>query len=417
MKKFPDRFYARLFSMVAVIVLLSIAAPLPQVGAASQVLFDSIPAVLPGSFPSQGYEANSTHELGDNVSFTLPAGNNRLTTVSVNLTNWACENDFALVDGVWTKQRGETDACITTPGTSFSHPITLNIYAVDHSGNNPAPGALLATKTATFTIPFRPSYDSERCSEWSPITYSPFGGKWFDPVTQGCVTGKATTIDFDFSAEQVVLPSEIIYGVAYNTSHYGATPLQVVGPYDSLNLSFATVPPTIGTDVEAGTVFVSGNYALDYCDGGAGGLNVFRRAAGCWDSYIPVIRISSFVDDQLPVASTIALSKSKLSFSDTFQVTLSATLNDAVTGNSDIASAEYQLSGESTWKPMVAVDGAFDSATENVQALFTVASLGLAEGGDFQLCVRGTDSEDNTSAETCTAISVHYMTYLSSVSH
>lgn len=417
MQKLSKRFFVRLFSFAAVVTLLSIAAPLHSAGAASQVVFNSIPATLPGSFISVGYEATSTKELGDNIAFTLPAGNNRLTTVTVSLTNWSCENDFDLVSGDWVAHRGPTEACVTTPGTSFNHPITINIYQVDHSGANPAVGALITTKTVNAAVPFRPSYDSTNCSAGSPDKDVPFGGTWYDPVQAKCVHGKAFTVDFDFTNDKIVLPSEIIYGIAYNTSHYGTAPLQTVGPYDSLNLSLATVLPTIGTDVETGTLFNSSKWSGEYCDNGAGGLDVFRRDAGCWDPYTPVIRFSSFVDDQAPLVSDVAVSQNKLAFTDTFEVTLTATINDTTTGGSDIQSAEYRVSGQTTWKPMTAVDGAFDSASEDVQAKFTVSSLGLTEGGDYQLCVRGTDTEDNTSTESCTAISVHHMIYLPLIAH
>ena len=250
--------------------------------------YDSIPAVMPGSFASLGYQATSTDETGDHIAF---AGTDRsLDSVTVSLTNWACENDFDFVGGTWVPNRGNTDACITTPGSGFNHPITLNIYEVDNSGPNPAVGALIASKTETFFIPFRPSWDSAMCAD--PSTDVPFGGRWYDPVLGACVHGYAFNIDFDFSLDGITLPDEVIYGVAYDTSHYGSTPLGVNGPYNSLNLSLASDAPSVGTDVESDTLFWDSSHGPFYCDGGTGGNDTFRRDAGCWAPYTPVVRFN-----------------------------------------------------------------------------------------------------------------------------
>jgi len=36
---------------------------------------------------------------------------------------------------------------VTTPGTGFDHPVTINIYEVDNSGADPAVGPLIVSKT------------------------------------------------------------------------------------------------------------------------------------------------------------------------------------------------------------------------------------------------------------------------------
>jgi hypothetical protein len=423
MSKQANRFYVRLLSVAVLVALLSVIAPSHFVGADAQVVFDSIPATLPGSFMSVGYQATQTDELGDNIAFTVPAGNNKLTTVTVSLTNWSCENDFDLVDGVWVPNRAGNEACVTTPGSGFTHPITLNLYNVYHSGEYPAVGTLLASKTINATIPFRPSYDSVQCSANSPENDIPFGGTWFDPVQNKCVHGRAFTIDFDFTADNFVLPSEIIFGIAYNTSSYGTAPTGVVGPYDSLNLSLGTASPTVGTDVEPKTLFYDTRTASNYCDSGAGGVNIFRRDADCWEdgnsnSFVPVIRFSSYVDNQGPLASAVAVTDDDVAFGSPAEVTLTANLDDATTGGAFIASAEFRVSPQTTWMPMTAVDGAFNSSVvENVQASFLPDALGLTEGGDYELCVRGTDTEGNTGEEACTPFSIHYFIYLPVIQH
>jgi len=265
------------------------------IDAAPDNIYDSIPAIYPGSFPSLGYEATSTDEFGDHISFDGSSRN--LDSVELSLTNWACENDFDNVAGTWVPNRDGTagEACMTTSGSFFTHPITLNIYEVDNSGVDPAVGSLIASVTDTFDIPFRPSWDSVNCtaSGQTPATDIPFGGTWYDPVLGACVHGYAFNITFDFSTLGVTLPEEVIFGVAYNTAHYGAAPLGTAGPYSSLNVSLATDAPSVGTDVEIGTAFWDTSYGPFYCDGGTGGSDTFRRDAGCWGTYIPAIRFNA----------------------------------------------------------------------------------------------------------------------------
>ena len=79
------------------------------------------------------------------------------------------------------------------------------------------------------------------------------------------------------------------------------------------------------------------------------------------------------------------------------EVSLSAIVDDNLTGVSNIESAEYSLAGD-TWKRMNPQDGSFDSPTETVVTAFTV----LKPEGDYAICVRGMDILQNTGAATCT---------------
>ena len=83
----------------------------------------------------------------------------------------------------------------------------------------PALGALIATETQTFGIPFRPSADTVNCT----------GDRWYDPVLGACYSGYAFNITFDFSAANVFLPQEVVYSVVYDTQTYGPNPLALVG--------------------------------------------------------------------------------------------------------------------------------------------------------------------------------------------
>jgi hypothetical protein len=77
--------------------------------------------------------------------------------------------------------------------------------------------------------------------------------------------------------------------------------------------------------------------------------------------------------------------------------TLTATVSDANTGNSNIASAEYSTDGGNTWSPFAAPSGS-PSPTWNVSA-----PLGpFTTTGVLNVCVRGTDAAGNTSANTAT---------------
>src|SRR4051794_16848438 len=124
----------------AIVAVGLLVSPAGATGPGSGVVFDSIPATLPGNVPSVGFEAASASELGDYATF---AGTNRLLqNVDVVLSSWGCQT------GHW-----YDGTCVTTAGATFSHPITFTIYANDGG----APGAQIAKTTQTFAIPFRPS--------------------------------------------------------------------------------------------------------------------------------------------------------------------------------------------------------------------------------------------------------------------
>lgn len=257
--------------------------------ASAAVIYNSIDSPLPGSYPSLGYEATSTAALGDHVSF---AGTERtLTTATVTLTNWACENDFTWNGSAWVANRAGTDACVTTPGSFFTHPITLNLYAVDHTGPNPAPGALLTSKTIDAKVYYRPSYDPQsNCTV--PASDVPFGGTWFSQADGSCFHGFNQNVTFDFTSDNVTLPHEVIFSVAYNTADYGANPIHAVGPYNSLNYGLSTAA-LAGTDVEPSTVFMNSTWGGAYCDNGTGGTGTYRRDADCWGGYVPAAKFEA----------------------------------------------------------------------------------------------------------------------------
>jgi hypothetical protein len=265
-------------------------------GAASAgVIYDSVPAPLPGNVASVGFEATSSSEFGDHVQF---AGASRsLQTVTVTMSSWGCEA------GHW-----NTSDCTTTPGATFSHPLTLNLYAVDDSGNGA--GALLATRTQTFEIPFRPSADAA-CTN----------GRWQDS-NGNCFSGIAAPVTFDFSTSAVTLPDEVIWGIAYNTTHAGSAPIGEAAAcytspggcgYDSLNVGSQGAAPSVGTDPSPAGAFLDSSVGGSYCDSGTAGTGTFRFDDGCWGGFTPEARFEAattlgdcLVDDD-PVAKRYTL--------------------------------------------------------------------------------------------------------------
>jgi len=143
----------------------------------------------------------------------------------------------------------------------------------------------LASKTQTFDIPFRPSTDATDCT----------GGRWFDGAT--CFNGLAVPITFDFTTgPAVLLPSQVIWTVSYNTSHYGPSPIGEGAAcytssggcgYDSLNVGLNTSGNSVGTDTDTNGVFMNNSGAANYCDSGAGGTGTLRLDTGCWAPYTP----------------------------------------------------------------------------------------------------------------------------------
>lgn len=202
---------------------LAVIAASPA-AAAPAVVYDSIPDPLPPSYSSLGFQATSTSAFGDYIQL---GGDNRvITEVTVGLTNWACEN--------W--EEG-ANPCVTTPGSTFEHPITLNLYEVDNTGSSPAVGDLIASVTEDKIIPFRPSA-SEECT----------GGdvnEWYDTGTARCYPGFNTTVTFD--GLNALVGNDVIVSVAYNTQSYGNPKIDANGPYNSLNVSLVNAAPSVGS--------------------------------------------------------------------------------------------------------------------------------------------------------------------------
>jgi len=106
-------------------------------------------------------------------------------------------------------------------------------------------------------------------------------------------------------------------------------------------------------------------------------------------------------DQTPPIVSNVAVAPVPLLLNGPGSV--NATVDDSTAGGSNIASAAYQLNG-GAWTAMKAVDGAFDAVSEAV-----TATISTARAGANQVCVRGTDAANNTSAGTCLNFAVQYI--------
>jgi len=276
---------------VSTLGLTTLASPaLATPGPGTSVIYNSVvTSPSPGNLPSVGAEATAFDEFGNEVQFD---GTNRnLTNVTVEMSSWGC------LTGHW--YNGD---CSTPGGATFDEPITLNLYNPGTDGVHH--GTLITSVTQTFSIPYRPSA-SPRCP----------GGEWWDPSLKSCFNGLATDVTFHLSG--TVVPDSIVYGISYNTSHYGPQPYGqstacYTSPggcgYDSLNIALSQDPTnlTVGTDPNPGTVWQNSPYGFEYCDSGTAGTSVFRldsptnpcwwiNASGTPPYYIPAIQFKAGV--------------------------------------------------------------------------------------------------------------------------
>lgn len=234
------------------------------------VVFDNLEAVPDGNYPSVGFQATSTNELGDLVE--LGPGPRTLDSVTVQMSSWAC-------------QTGTGTGCTTTPGATFAHPLTLSVYAVGGTEEAPALGSVLYRQTNTFAIPYRPSAN----------TLCPGDTGWTPNGGANCYSGYAFQVTFDATPAAVELPERVIWSLQFNTETRGYTPLGVSGPYNSLNVAVFDNPVLAGANADPGDVWMSTTWAGAVCDGPSNGTfgRDFNLAGDCWTGYQPLGRITT----------------------------------------------------------------------------------------------------------------------------
>jgi hypothetical protein len=247
-----------------------------------KVIYSSIPKRLPGNIASVGPEAYAFKEVGDGLVFAPGAGGT-LDDVTVILSSWGCKT------GRW-----YTNDCATPKGAKFSQPITLNVYAVIDVAGVPTRGALLATVSKTFDIPYRPSVNTVKCT----------GGRWYSEKEDVCYNGLAVPIEFDLSRLRVAVPAKVIVGVAYNSTHYGYAPIGEATtcysssggcPYDSLNVGTDGAGARIGSVTDPNGIFINYVRPTDYCQPHVyqGDIMQLDNTAGCWAGFHPQIEVTS----------------------------------------------------------------------------------------------------------------------------
>ena len=221
------------------------ASPDPD---APVTVFDSVPSPLPGNYSSHAFLATSTTEAGDVVQ--LAPGNRTLDQVTVAMSSWACGT------GGWS-----TGDCVTAPGATFTHDLTLTLYALDEG----VPAAVpLTTITQSFAMPLRPAPDPVNCGVGT-TRYQSAGGS--------CYNGVGFTVTFD-ATDVVELPDEVLVTVSNKTARDGLEP----GPYDSLNLGAPSTTATVGSFVDADDFWLSSTVAGTYNTPGDTG--VLRAVSG-----------------------------------------------------------------------------------------------------------------------------------------
>lgn len=255
------------------VLLLVACSPLAL---SASTIYNSIPGPLPPNVPSLGYQATQTSEFGDLIQLS---GASLLKQVTLVMSDWALASDYPSFPGA--------------AGPTWNHPLTLNLYNVDNSGANPAPGSLIATRTQTFAIPWRPPADPT-CP----------GGTAWRSSDGNCYSGLAFTVTFDFTGTPV--PSQIIYGVAFNTQTWGYSPIGTPGPYVSLNFGLADQSPSVGSNPFPDTAYWNTQTAANYSDSGAGGVGIFRRDTG-WTPFTGAVSFETLAVTEVPTLSPLAL--------------------------------------------------------------------------------------------------------------
>jgi len=90
-------------------------------------------------------------------------------------------------------------------------------------------------------------------------------------------------VTFDLSGIEV--PTQVIYGLAFSTTDYGASPTTgFSGPDDSLNIQLVEGSPAAGINPLPDTAYFESSEGSNYTDGGAAGTGTFRQDQG-WTPY------------------------------------------------------------------------------------------------------------------------------------
>lgn len=242
----------KVFIFIFVLSLIS----KPPVSEAASAYYDSTPSVLPGNIVSIGAEANGLNEFGEFIQLS-PNTSQVLIGCVVTLSIWAPASDWPCYDSGWFQN------------------FTLNLYEVTYVNGTPTPSTLINSQLSLQFLPFKPE-DSVNCSS----------GHWMDSEGN-CWSGMAYEILIPLN--HITVPNQFIYGVAFNTQHYGYQHVNKAGPYNSLNFGLSTSSPSIGSNVVSNSVIVNSSKMTTYSDNGLAGIDIFRIDYG-WSPYTPAVK-------------------------------------------------------------------------------------------------------------------------------
>ena len=254
--RIPARVVRLAGALLAAVAVAAIAA-----GAASaEVVYNNIPAKLPGNFASIGLAATSTTEFGGEIELAGTARSQ--PTITVVMSSWACQT------GGW-----NTEDCVTAkPKKAFKVPLTVNVYNAAELSEGP-----VASVTKNVKMSYRPS-DSSKCE----------GGRWYDEADATCYHGFAFPVSVKLSKLKK-MPKYAVVSFSYPHAS---------GPATSLNVSVSEPPEKTlslgGQPVEEW--FANSTWSEMYCPG-AKDIGTFgpEEGAGCQEgvNYQPVISVSA----------------------------------------------------------------------------------------------------------------------------
>jgi hypothetical protein len=262
-------------AIVAALAVTVFASSASALSTTYKTVYNNIPNPQPGKVPSVGFVATSTSEFGGQIGLAGTA--RRSPRVTVLMSSWGCQS------GHW-----YSEDCQSAPRSKFSHPITFNVYDVN---NDDSPGALLASVTGTFNMPYRPSANNTHCTGSD-------AGKWWHRRSDTCFNGKAFKLTASLGSTGP-LPDKVIVSIAYDTTHYGDSPVGESAPcytssggcpYDALNVGLDGAP-SVGTQPLPDDAYLDSTWGGAYCDGGSGGTGTFRLDAGCWTGFQPAFQV------------------------------------------------------------------------------------------------------------------------------
>ena len=187
-----------------------------------QVVFQNGPDTLDLSYLSTGMQAVGYWGMAKYM--TLGGTARKLDSCDVTLVSWA-RYDTHPTYGFLSWANAHPDLVVPpTPGISipgdsggYYHPVTLSFYDYFNDGLTET-YRILTSKTVQAFIPWRPSKQADGTDY--PANFN----------------GYAFRVPFSFP-DGVILPQEVWVAVSFNTNTYGASPVGVNGPYDSLNIA------------------------------------------------------------------------------------------------------------------------------------------------------------------------------------